>query len=89
MLNKSELTLNNTERKLLWGIYETLQEIKALLVPATAEQTPVSEVRPQLKELKRNDLMALVKALPADKKPDSWSQLTNVELIDLLKKEGA
>ena len=81
MLNKSELTLNNTERKLLWGIYETLQEIKSLLVPATAEQTAVD-----YDSLKRNELMPLVKALP--EKPEGWSKLSNVELIRLLK-EGA
>ena len=82
MLNKDELTLNNTERKLLFGIYETLQEIKTLLVPATAEQTAAVD----FDALKRNDLMALVKALP--EKPEGWSKLSNAELIRLLK-EGA
>lgn len=82
MLNKDELTLNNTERKLLFGIYETLQEIKALLVPATAEQTAAAD----FDSLKRNELMALVKALP--EKPEGWSKLSNAELIRLLK-EGA
>lgn len=82
MLNKDELTLNNTERKLLFGIYETLQEIKTLLVPATAEQTAAVD----FDSLKRNELMALVKALP--EKPEGWSKLSNVELIRLLK-EGA
>ena len=82
MLDKNELTLNNTERKLLFGIYETLQEIKTLLVPATAEQTAAVD----FDALKRNDLMALVKALP--EKPEGWSKLSNVELIRLLK-EGA
>ena len=88
MLNKNELILNNTERKLLFGIYETqqeqlkvLQEIKTLLVPATAEQTAAD-----FDSLKRNDLMALVKALP--EKPEGWSKLGNKELIKLLK-EGA
>ena len=88
MLDKSELTLNNTERKLLYGIYEThcetlkvLQEIKTLLVPATAEQTTVD-----FDSLKRNELMALVKNLP--EKPDSWSKLGNKELIKLLKDGG-
>lgn len=89
MLNKDELTINNTERKLLWGIYQTLQEIKTLLQePATAERTPVSGFKPQLEELKRNELMALVKALPDKVKPDGWSKLPNTELISLLKKEG-
>jgi hypothetical protein len=82
MLNKDELTLNNTERKLLFGIYETLQEIKTLLVPATAEQTAAVD----FDSLKRNELMALVKALP--EKPEGWSKLSNAELIRLLK-EGA
>ena len=81
MLNKNELTLNNTERKLLYGIYEALQEIKSLLVPATAEQTAAD-----LDSLKRNELMSLVKALPD--KPEGWSKLPNPELIKLLK-EGA
>lgn len=90
MLNKSELTLNNTERKLLWGIYETLQEIKALLqVPATAEQTQESKAETSLEGLKRNDLMALVKALPTEVKPEGWTRFTNQEMINLLKKEGA
>jgi hypothetical protein len=78
MLNKDELTLNNTERKLLWGIYETLQEIKSLLVPATREQTGAD-----FDSLKRNELMALVKNLP--ERPDSWSKLGNKDLIKLLK----
>ena len=78
MLDKNELTLNNTERKLLWGIYETLQEIKTLLVPATREQTAVD-----YDSLKRNELMSLVKALP--EKPEGWSKLGNQELIRLLK----
>ncbi len=81
MLDKNELTLNNTERKLLWGIYETLQEIKTLLVPATAEQTAAD-----FDSLKRNELMAMVKALPD--KPEGWPKLSNPELIKLLK-EGA
>lgn len=82
MLHKEELTLNNSERKMLWGIYETLQEIKALLRPATAEQTETVD----LDSLKRNDLMALVKALP--EKPEGWPKLTNKQLIELLKEGG-
>ena len=87
MLDKNELTLNNTERKLLWGIYETLQEIKGLLlVPAAYEQTADRS----LEDLKRHELMVLVKALPAEKKPEGWSKLSNAELIDILtEKEGA
>jgi hypothetical protein len=43
-LDRKDLTLNSTERKLLWGIYETLQEIRDLLkVPATREQTAEAE----------------------------------------------
>jgi len=81
MLNRNELNLNSTEKKLLWGIYETLQEIKEMLPPATAEQTGAD-----LDSLKRADLMAMVKALPD--KPDGWSKLTNADLVKLLK-EGA
>ena len=83
MLNREELTLNNTERKILYGIYETLQEIRNLLLPAPAEQTGV-EV--DYDSLKRNELMALVKALPD--KPEGWPKLKTPELINLLK-EGA
>ena len=71
MLKRDDVILNNSNTKILWAIFETLQEIKGLLqVPATAEQTPVSEAKPQLEELKRNDLMALVKALPDKVKPE-------------------
>ena len=91
MLDRNELTLNSTEKKLLWGIYETLQEIKnLLLVPAAYEQTADSETEGSLEDLKRHEIMALVKALPADKKPEGWSKLSNAELIDILtEKEGA
>ena len=84
-LERNGLTLNTTERKLLYGIYETqwetlkaLQEIKSLLVPATAEQTAVD-----IDSLKRGELIAKVKALPD--KPDGWFRLSNAELIGLLK----
>ena len=70
-----------------WGTrqhkYETLQEIKTLLVPATAEQTAAVD----FDALKRNDLMALVKVL--SEKPEGWTRFTNQEMINLLKKEGA
>lgn len=89
MLKRDDVILNNSDTKILWAIFETLQEIKSMLVPATAEQTQESKVETSLEGLKRNDLMALVKALPADKKPESWSKLSNKELINLLKKEGA
>ena len=88
MLKRDDVILNNSDTKILWAIFETLQEIKSLLqVPATAEQTQESKVETSLEGLKRNDLMALVKALP--EKPESWSKLSNKELINLLKKEGA
>ena len=82
MLKRDDVILNNSDTKILWAIYETLQEIKTLLVPATAEQTAAVD----FDALKRNDLMALVKALP--EKPEGWSKLSNAELIRLLK-EGA
>lgn len=81
MLNKTELTLNTTERKLLWGIYETLQEINSRLRPATAEQTGAD-----LDSLSRKELMALVKELEV--KPEGWTRLGNQDLIKILK-EGA
>ena len=79
MLNRNELTLNSTERKLLYGIYETLQEIRSLLQPATAEQTGIIDYD----SLKRHEIMALVKELPD--KPEGWARLSNTELIKLLK----
>lgn len=86
-IDRKELVLNSTERKLLWGIYETLQEIKGLLlVSAAREQTVNGKVDDRLEELKRNELMALVKDLP--EKPEGWSKLPNAELIDILRKEG-
>ena len=88
MLKREDVVLNNSDTKILWAIYETLQEIKSLLqVPATAEQTQESKAETSLEGLKRNDLMALVKALP--EKPERWTRFTNQELINLLKKEGA
>lgn len=67
-----------TTEKLLFNIW---QEIKAMNEPATIEQ-----VQPNLNELKRHELMALVKQLP--KKPEAWSKLGNDQLKELLK-EGA
>ena len=83
MLKRDDVILNNSDTKILWAIFETLQEIKALLVPATAEQTQESKAETSLEGLKRNDLMALVKALP--EKPERWTRLSNAELIKLLK----
>ncbi len=89
MLKRDDVILNNSDTKILWAIYETLQEIKSMLqVPATAEQTQESKAETSLEGLKRNDLMALVKALPDKVKPEGWSKLPNAELIRLLK-EGA
>lgn len=88
MLKREDVVLNNSDTKILWAIYETLQEIKSLLqVPATAEQTQESKAETSLEGLKRNDLMALVKALP--ERPEGWTRFTNQEMINLLKKEGA
>ena len=90
MLKRDDVILNNSDTKILWAIFETLQEIKALLqVPATAEQTQESKAETSLEGLKRNDLMALVKALPTEVKPEGWTRFTNQEMINLLKKEGA
>lgn len=64
--------------KLLWNIW---QELAKMNEPATIEQ-----VQPSLDGLKRNELMALVKAMP--NKPDGWSKLGNDQLKELLR-EGA
>jgi hypothetical protein len=88
MLKRDDVILTNSEVKILWAIYQTLQEIKTILsVSATREQTADSEADVPLDELKRNDLMALIKAMP--NKPDRWSSLSNTELVNLLRKEGA
>jgi len=88
MLKRDDVILTNSEVKILWAIYQTLQEIKTILsVPATREQTADSEADVPLDELKRNDLMALIKAMP--NKPNKWSSLSNTELVNLLRKEGA
>lgn len=75
MFNITEQEVVGTTNKLLFNIWKSLE---AMNEPATAEQ-----VRPDLNELKRNDLMALVKALPV--KPEGWTRLSNVELVKLLK----
>ena len=88
MLKRDYVILNNSDTKILWAIYETLQEIKSMLqVPATAEQTQESKVETSLEGLKRQELMALIKALP--ERPEGWTRFTNQEMINLLKKEGA
>lgn len=88
MLKRDDVILTNSEVKILWAIYQTLQEIKTILsVSATREQTADSEADVPLDELKRNDLMALIKAMP--NKPDRWSSLSNTELVNFLRKEGA
>jgi hypothetical protein len=89
MFERDELVLNTTDKKLLFAIHQTLQEIKALLpVPATREQTAEDRAATPLEEMKRNELMALVRNLPDGVKPGRYQRFTNQELIDLLKKEG-
>jgi hypothetical protein len=88
MLKRDDVILNNSDTKILWAIFETLQEIKSMLrVPATAEQTQESKAETSLEGLKRQELMALIKALP--ERPEGWTRFTNQEMINLLKKEGA
>ena len=88
MLKRDDVILNNSDTKILWAIFETLQEIKSMLqVPATAEQTQESKVETSLEGLKRQELMALIKDLP--ERPEGWTRFTNQEMINLLKKEGA
>ena len=75
MFNITKDDIVGTTNKLLYCIW---QELMAINESATAEQ-----IRTDLDRLKRNELMALVKALPI--KPESWSKLSNKELINLLK----
>ena len=42
-MEKSELTLNTTEKKLLYGIYERLGEVMALLQPKTINKQEMSK----------------------------------------------
>lgn len=92
MINRDELILNTTEKKLLYGIYKTaqetnktMQEIKSLL----QKQTNGQETKPNLDNLKRSEIVALINSLPAENRPERWTTLPNVELINFLKKEGA
>jgi len=76
-INKSEVV--GQTNKLLYNIWQTLERQKE---PVPAEQDQDSN----LGELKRAELMALVKSLPD--KPPEWSRLSNEQLKRLLK-EGA
>ena len=78
MFNITEYEVVGMTNKLLFNIW---QELAKMNEPATIEQT-----RPNLDGLKRNELMALVKALP--NKPESWSKLSNEQLKQLLKEGG-
>jgi len=110
MLRKEELTLNTTERKLLYHIYETLtkllqqegntyqtlQEIKGMLVCPTREDTadlPLSEpaglvdtpstYKSGYEDMNRKELIDLARELP--NKPPRWASMTNENLIRFLK----
>ena len=112
MLKKEELTLNTTERKILFGIYEmlakllkqegdtyqTLQEIKAMLVCPTREDTadlPSSEPAGGLVDtptayeasdyegMSRKELIDLAREIPD--KPTRWASMTHENLIRFLK----
>ena len=78
MFNITEAEVVGTTNKLLFNIWKSLE---ATNEPATIEQT-----QPDLDGLKRNELMALVKALP--NKPESWSKLGNEQLKELLREGG-
>lgn len=112
MLRKEELTLNTTERKILFGIYEklakllqqegntyqTLQEIKGMLLCPTREDTadlPLSEPAGGLVDaptayeasdyegMSRKELIDLARELP--NKPPRWASMTNERLVRFLK----
>ena len=78
MLDQDKLNIATTEHKILYGIYETLQEIKSALCPI-ARDTAID-----YSTHSRGELMALVKALPV--KPAYFNRLSNAELIKLLGK---
>jgi len=108
MLRKEELTLNTTERKLLYHIYETLtkllqqegdtyqtlQEIKAMLVCPTREDTAdlskpaglvdaPSTYKSGYEKMSRKELIDLARELPD--KPPRWASMTNERLVRFLK----
>ena len=76
----NDINLVNSEIKLLYDIRELLIEQNGLLklLTKTDNQTTV-----QVDDLKRADLMKLVKELPD--RPQGWTKLSNDELKTLLK----
>lgn len=77
----------------MFGIYERLGQILDSLRSNPATAAPIQEKQAEpidpLEALKRQDLIARVGALPSDAKPRRWPRLTNAELVDILRKEGA
>lgn len=74
-----DINLVNSEIKLLYDIRELLIEQNELLKGFTGKkEVPINE-----DNLKRADLMALVKVLA--NKPQGWTKLSNDELKALLK----
>jgi hypothetical protein len=77
----NDINLVNSEIKLLYDIRELLIEQNKLIKLLTTERNTGTTA--QTDDLKRADLMALVKELP--NKPQGWTKLSNNELKALLK----
>lgn len=86
MLEKSQLIINTTEKKMLFAILEELREIRALLGAGVMQEPETEQIDPV--ELKRNDILDMIKRLPEKQRPDLWPRLPNTELIKHLRKEG-
>jgi hypothetical protein len=76
----NDINLVNSEIKLLYDIRELLIEQNELLKRLTDNQTTA---KVDIENLKRADLMKLVKELPD--RPQGWTKLSNDELKALLK----
>ena len=79
----NDINLVNSEIKLLYDIRELLIEQNGLLKLLTKTD---NQTTAKVDDLKRADLMKLVKELPD--KPQGWTKLSNDELKALIKDGG-
>lgn len=77
----NDINLVNSEIKLLYDIRELLIEQNELIKLLTTERNTGTTA--QTDDLKRADLMKLVKELPD--RPQGWTKLSNNELKALIK----
>jgi hypothetical protein len=77
----NDINLVNSEIKLLYDIRELLIEQNKLIKLLTTERNTGTTA--QTDDLKRADLMKLVKELPD--RPQGWTKLSNDELKALIK----